>query len=220
VAPQIEARVEILGAEDVADVVPVLCETFSDSPVMRFVLDAGPRYEADLEKLVHFFVMARLLRDEVVLGIRSRDGLSAAALVSYPGRRLSPPEVADRRERLWAELGGAARARYETFGRAADPLSVEAPHIHLNMIGVRVASQGQGLGRALLEVVHGLSAEDSGSTGITLVTERESNVPLYEHFGYRHLGRVDIGPGLTTWGFFRPDQPEASATMGRGASEA
>jgi GNAT superfamily N-acetyltransferase len=204
-AKQGKATVEVLGAADTADVVSVLCETFADAPVMRFVLDASDaRFAARLEKLVTFFVMARLLRDELVLGIRSAEGLDAAALLSYPGARQSPPELGDLREGLWGELGDQPRARYEAFGRAADPLTVSDPHIHLNMIGVRRTAQGAGLGRAVLQTVHEISSRDAAARGVSLVTSRESNVSLYRHFGYDLLGRADVGDTLTVWGFFRP----------------
>ncbi len=204
-AENVGATVEVLGAADTADVVSVLCETFADDPVMGFVLGSPTGFAARLEKLVTFFVMARVLRDELVLGVRSSEGLEAAALVSYPGARRSPPELGDRREELWAELGDRARARYEGFGRAADPLTVAHPHLHLNMIGVRAAARGTGLGRAVLEAVHDLSKHDSGSTGVSLVTSRASNVSLYRHFGYDLLGRADLEEGFSVWGFFRPD---------------
>lgn len=199
------AAVEALGTADRADVVSVLCETFADAPVMRFVLGSSGRFRARLEKLVTFFVRARVLRDEVLLGIRSPRGLDAAALVSYPGARRSPPELGDLREDLWGELGGEARARYEAFGEAADPLTVSEPHIHLNMIGVRKVAQGMGLGRAVLQAVHEISKRDKASTGVGLVTSRESNVPLYRYFGYDAVGRADVGDALSVWGFFRPD---------------
>jgi ribosomal protein S18 acetylase RimI-like enzyme len=199
------ANVEVLDAADTADAVSVLCETFADAPVMRFVLGSRDRFAARLEKLVTFFVLARMLREEPLLGIRSPEGLDAAALVSYPGRRDSPPELGELREELWAELGDRVRARYEAFGRAADPLTVGDPHIHLNMIGVRRAAQGRGLGRAVLRAVHEISARDPVSTGVSLVTSREANVSLYRHFGYDLLGRVDLEESFSVWGFFRPD---------------
>lgn len=204
-AENVGATVEVLGAADTVDVVSVLCETFADDPVMRVVLGSPAGFAARLEKLVTFFVTARVMRDELVLGVRSSEGLDAAALVSYPGARQSPPELGERREELWAELGDRARARYEAFGRAADPLTVRHPHIHLNMIGVRGAARGRGLGRAVLEAVHDLSERDSGSTGVSLVTSRDENVSLYRYFGYDLLGRADLEEGFSVWGFFRPD---------------
>lgn len=198
-------RVESLGPDDVGGVVSVLCESFFDYPVMRFVLGPEGDYSARLARLVTFFVMARVLREEVMLGVRRPRGLVAGALVSYPHARPRPPALADLRSETWGELGTETQARYELFGEATTDFEVESPHIHLNMIGVRRVARGQGLGRALLEAVHGLSISDVDSTGVTLTTEVESNVPLYEHFGYKLVGRRNIGWAFTTWGFFRPD---------------
>lgn len=197
--------VEILDSQDVPEVVSVLCEAFHDYPVMRHVLGDSPDYEARLEKLIGFFVRVRDVRDEILLGVRDvGGGLVAAAMISYPGRG-SPPEVAALREAAWAELGEDARARYEAFGEATAPFVVPDDHVHLNMIGTRNATRGSGLGRALLEAVHRISAKDPSSTGVTLTTEVESNVQLYRRFGYELIGQGRVGSAFTTWGFYRRD---------------
>lgn len=199
-------RVEVLSADDAAEVVSVLSESFSDYPVLRFVLGSEGDYSTRLETLVTFFVMARVLRDDVLLGVRESSGLTAAALVSYLRGGAGPPELDALREQTWAKLGDAARSRYEAFGAATSQFAVEAGHIHLNMIGVRPSAQGQGLGRMVLEAVHDLSVADGSSTGVTLTTEVESNVSLYEHFGYRVIGSAEVDSAFTTWAMFRRDR--------------
>jgi GNAT superfamily N-acetyltransferase len=195
-----------LSREDVPQIVDVLAEAFHDYPVMRHVLGTGTdKYDAHLHRLIEFFVMARALRDEPMLGVYSGATLGAAAVVSYPDRQESPPELGDLREAVWQELGSAARARYEACGAVWQTLSVHVQHIHLNMIGVRSTAQGQGLGRRLLDRVHQLSLETSGSEGVTLTTEDEANVPLYQRAGYEIVGHSRIAPGLETWSFFRRD---------------
>jgi GNAT superfamily N-acetyltransferase len=195
--------VRVLGAPDVDLLVKVLSEAFFEYPVMRFVLGSPPDYVARLEQLLTFFVMARVLRNEVLLGVRDTPGLKAAALVWSPGAGRSPPALKTLREETWASLGAASRARYETFGAATAPFAVVAPHFHLDMIGVARSWQGRGVARSVLEAVHELSASDESSTGVTLTTELEANVPLYEHFGYEVIGRATVASALNTWVMYR-----------------
>lgn len=190
----------------VAEVVDVLHESFFDYPVMRFVLgDDATDYDERLRTLVHFFVMARVFRDEVLVGARSAGELVGAALISRPGGPGAPPEFYELRHEVWSALGEDAEARYAAFGAACAPFQVETPHLHLNMIGVRRHAQGTGLSRRLIDSVHERSRQDPKSAGVTLTTEDPGNVSLYEHFGYEIVGQAAVAPGLTTWGFFRPD---------------
>jgi len=196
--------IERLPESATAEIVSVLAESFFDYPVMRFVLGPVPGYAARLERLLGFFVRARLLRDEPILGIRRAGELHAAALISFPWV-VSPAGMEELRRVTWDALGPEARARYQAHGAAA--ISVEAPHIHLNMIGVRRAAQGRGLARALLDAIHALSASQPSSTGVTLSTELSSNVPLYRHFGYEVVGSAEVSQELTTWTMYRRDPP-------------
>ena len=202
-----------VDAADVSRVLDVLCDSFFDYPVMRFVLGERDDYSAQLRTLVEFFTMARVLRNEVILGVPAQsntgDGSGTdylgVALVSYPGRSEPPPELAELAAATWARVGADSRRRYDQFSEACAPIGVDEPHIHLNMIGTRRSAQGTGVGRRLLEAVHRLSADDPSSRGVSLSTESEANVPLYEHFGYAVIGRATVAPELTTWGFYRPD---------------
>ena len=59
--------------------------------------------------------------------------------------------------------------------------------LHVNMIGVRSAWQGRGLGRVLLDWVGNMSQEGA-SRGISLNTEVENNIFFYERLGYYIVG--------------------------------
>jgi ribosomal protein S18 acetylase RimI-like enzyme len=195
-----------LDGSDIADIVDVLCESFHDYPVMRFVLgDGTPDYDAQLRTLIAFFTAARTLRGEPMIGIRSGADLAATVLVSRTSAAPSPEELAVVREATWAELGDAARLRYEAFGSACAPFIPPEPHLHINMIGVRRGSQGRGLGGMMLDHVAEMSRSDPGSSGISLTTEDPANVSLYEAFGYKVVGHAVVGPDLESWSFFRPD---------------
>lgn len=202
--------VRILGASAAPEVTDVLVETFYDYPVMRFVLGASAAYESRLRTLTHFFVQTRLIRGEWLLGIADTKGLKAAATVTRPTQE-SPPEVSELREVTWASLGPESRARYEVFSRASSPFEVAQPHLHLSQIGVRSQFRGLGLGRDLLEATHALSQGDAESEGVTLTTEVEGNVRLYQYFGYQIVGQTEVERAFTTWGFYRPDGPATAA---------
>ena len=196
--------VNVVPAAEPEEAVAVLCEAFFDYPVMRHVLGAKPDYTRRLRSLIGFFVAARVLRQDLILGVSDEARrLVAVALVTLPGERPVPDELSVRREAVWQELGTAERARYEAFGAASHQFDLDAPHHHLNMIGVQTSHAGRGLARTLLDHVHGLADADPGSSGVTLSTETSRNVALYEHFGYRRLGYARVALDLETWAFFR-----------------
>jgi GNAT superfamily N-acetyltransferase len=203
---------EVIRVDDPEEVVDVLTEAFRDYPVMRYVL--GPRradYDTDLRKLVRFFVMNRVLRDEDLFGLRGDGGLEAAATTSRlgtPAPSSSPAAMAalaDLKQRTWGELGDDARERYEAFSAACAPFVPAKPHLHLNMIGVRDRVRRRGRARVLLDHVHALSRNDPASDGVSLSTEKPENVPLYEHVGYVVVGHAVVSRELETWALYRPD---------------
>jgi GNAT superfamily N-acetyltransferase len=199
--------VRVLSGTDASVVTEVLCEAFHDYPVMRWVLaPADTDYEQRLARMIGFFVAARLLRGEPVLGIHHGGSLGAVALLSDPDGPASPPALGIEREAVWSDLGPAARARYEAFGEAFSGLLVTGPHIHLNMIGTRKNARGKGYGRILLEHVHALSERDPYSLGVSLTTEDQGNISLYESFGYEITGHARVCAEIETWAFYRPNR--------------
>lgn len=199
-------RINRLSKEDSEAVVDVLCESFYDYPVMRFVLGSDDLdYDSQLRTLIGFFAAARILRGEPMMGIRSGGDLAATVLVSRPVEGPGPEELAAVREATWSELGDGARLRYEAFGSACAPFIPPEPHLHINMIGVRRGSQGRGLGGIMLDHVHAMSQSDPGSIGVSLTTEDPANVPFYERFGYQVVGHSVVATQLESWSFFRPD---------------
>jgi len=188
------------------EAVTVLCDAFREYPVMRYVIGpAGDEYDSRLGTLVSFFAAARILRKEPVLAVEEAGQVAAVAILTSPGDREAPAELAELREKVWQELGSAARQRYETLGRIWQQFTVPEPHYHLNMIGVLRSHAGRGLARRLLDAVHELSRSEPGSSGVSLTTEDPSNVALYEYFGYEIVGHAKVSDGFETWAFFRRD---------------
>lgn len=181
-----------------------LCEAFADYPVMRHVLGADGDFRARLRTLIGFFLVARTLRKDPILATLEGDEVSGVAICTLPGLA-GPPDLEEARAWAWAELGSDARERYDRWVEMWGPLNVRETNIHVNMLGVPPRFQGRGLGRLLLERVHALSREHPESRGVSLTTESAGNVPFYQRLGYRIVGHGRMGPGLESWGFFRPD---------------
>lgn len=90
-----------LGEEHVPDVMRVLCEAFYDYPLMRYILlGQHDDYERRLSRLVHLFVMARVLRNDELLGTMEGVDLVATALVAHPARPESPTELVTLRDEV------------------------------------------------------------------------------------------------------------------------
>jgi GNAT superfamily N-acetyltransferase len=186
------------------EVLGPLCAAFADYPVMRHVLGPAGDYADRLRTLVGFFLTARVLRNDPMLAVYGGPEVTGVAICTLPGLP-GPPDLEEARAWTWGRLGGDARERYEEWIRIWTPINVSEPNIHVNMLGVPPRFQGRGLGRLLLEGVHAMSREHPESTGVSLTTESAENVPFYQRLGYRLVGRGRIGPGLESWGFFRPD---------------
>lgn len=195
-----------LGLNEVLDVVEVVSDSFAPYPVMQFVLDgARAGYAERLRRFCHFIVMSRIHRHEFIFGTGPGSRLEGIALVSVPSRNLKSASLDELRIQLWSNLGADAQARYEAYASAVAPFMPSENHYHLNVLAVRHAAQGRGHARTLLEHVHAFARHDPASSGVSLTTEKEINVALYEHFGYRQVGHAVVVPGLTAWGFFRPN---------------
>ena len=194
----------IIGPDLKAEAAEILAESFYDYPVMRYVIEPGPQYGEQLLQFCRFAVESRFARGEVIVGVPGPSGLAGVATVSS-AENGSPAEMDVLREGLWADLGPAAKERYDTFASACVPLPDGVKDLHLNMIGVRAGLQGGGYGRRLLDHVAQLSRESVYSSGVSLTTEKPKNVELYQHCGYELVGDRDVAGAFHTWTLFRPD---------------
>ena len=194
-----------LNKEDAPEIVNVLCDSFYNYPVMRYVLENVQDYERRLHTLIHFFVMARIFRNETAFGVKDHTGLIAVATTSNPALSLKIQQLAELKEKTWHILGAKAKERYEKLGRIWAKLDTGVPNIHLNMLGVRHDAQRTGAGRLLLEQVRQFSLNNPDSRGVTLTTEDQENVGYYEYMGYKITGYLKVDNNLETWNFFRPD---------------
>ena len=197
-------QVERVTRADADQVIDVLCESFRDYPVMRFVLGDEGDYGVRLRRMIGLFVASRTLLDDVIFGIRDDGELIAVATTSNPARP-AHPDFAALREAVWRELGGASAERYQKCVDAWESMATDVPQLHVNMIGVRRVYQTLRLGTRMLDAVHALAEMTPGCEGVTLTTEEPRNVRFYQNRGYRVIGNARISGELEAWSFLRPN---------------
>jgi len=195
-----------LSRAHATETLDVLCASFHDYPVMRYVVGDTDRYAPRVRTLITFFLESRLTRGMPVLGVRDDGGrLAGVALLVQPSPPPWPPELTACYEALTDGLGADAVARLERYADAGKALRPDRTFYFLGMLAVRPDAQGRGHGRRLLDAVAALSARHPESQGVCLDTEDPKNVDLYRHVGYTVVGEADVGGGLHTWCMFRPD---------------
>jgi GNAT superfamily N-acetyltransferase len=203
---RIQLPVRTLPSDRPEEAVATLADAFYDYPVMRHVIgDAGDDYERRLLLLIGVFVGRRVAHGHPILAVEQDGRAVGIATLTPPGEHGTPPgpEFEARRDALWRELGEPAKARMEGLVAVWERLTIPGPQWHLNMLGVCRSHAGRGIGRVLLDEVHRISREDSGSTGVSLSTELASNVLLYEHCGYEVRHHERVAEDLETWIMFR-----------------
>ena len=194
-----------LAPERVEDVIDVMTDAFLDYPLMPWVVGREGHPAVRIRHLISFFIKRRVLKGGPMFGVLDSDRLVAAAALTLPVEPAPPPGITALEIEVWRELGEGPRERYQAYADATAKFFIGlGPHHHLNMIGVRPSHKGQGLARPLLETVQRLSDADPNSSGVSLTTELERNVTLYQHFGYSVIAQNDVaGAKFCTWGLFR-----------------
>jgi ribosomal protein S18 acetylase RimI-like enzyme len=186
---------------DLSTVAGVLAEAFDDDPVMTWLLPHAARRRTP--KLHRFFsIEARgFFRHEKPVYIAANG--SGAALWAPPGAwRLSRAENAaealPRAAIFTTRLPHASRLATEL-----DELHPAQSHWYLYLLGTRAASQGRGVGSALLRAA--LTVVDAAGEPAYLESSNHRNVSLYERHGFRVIHEVTIsGGGPTMWLMWRP----------------
>jgi GNAT superfamily N-acetyltransferase len=201
----VDQRIDVLGPGDTPAILDVFCDAFADYPVMRYVLGPDGNTPSRLRQLIGYFVLRRVRLGGPLFGARMGDGtLAGVATMTVPIESVAPPDLLAARDRVFDALGQECRARHDAYARAATLFGSIGPHHHLNMLGVRHAWHGKGVGRLLLNAVADLATADARSSGVSLTTETSENVKLYEHCGYEVVGEARVADSFQTWGLFRP----------------
>ncbi|WP_219468097.1 GNAT family N-acetyltransferase [Nonomuraea rhizosphaerae] len=178
----------VTGPEDLTRAADVLARAFHDDPVIEWLLPGGagaPLMFATLARHVHAITEVAYDADGVMAG---------AALWDPPGHE---PD-------LEAGVAGFVRAMGErvSYGMVLDETFARhrpaAPHWYLAQIGTLPEARGTGVGGALLRA--GLARCEGP---VYLESSKESNVPLYEKYGFRVTEEIRLPGGPSVWGMWR-----------------
>jgi GNAT superfamily N-acetyltransferase len=177
----------------------VLARAFAADPMVVEPMAGGDDLPARIE------AMFRLVDTEFAReGWVWTDGGGRGVMVLWP------PDAAPREAELTAAMGprlapllADGGIRYQAMWSWIEEHVPREPHWMLDQLAVDPAAQGQGLGRAFLELAIA-SAEVDGAP-VLLETGNERNLALYARFGFRVFAHGDAPLGGPRIWFLRRD---------------
>lgn len=176
----------------------ILADAFQHDPVMNWVIPARSLYPGFFQLLLRELFLPRGL---VHLEREAR----GAALWLPPGEKFElRPTVGLARLilQLVMRKGPAPLLRIPRQGALFERHHPAQPHYHLLFIGCRQASQGGGIGSALLK--HGTRVCDEAQMPAYLESSNEANLPLYQRHGFEVIAHEALpGDGPTVWFMWR-----------------
>jgi GNAT superfamily N-acetyltransferase len=187
-------KVQTATTADIGPLAGTLARAFADDPVMNYLV--GP----DLRRLGTFFAaeVRQYLRTGEVLAAGDN---GAGALWAKPNQWRTG----------WADILRSApamtRALRTNLPRALKVLNrmekahPREPHWYLGVIGTDPASQGKGLGGALIDPI--LARCDEAGLGAYLESSKERNISYYNRFGFTMTGEITFPDGPTLWPMWR-----------------
>lgn len=175
-----------------------LARAFHDDPLICFILrDEASRAEK----------MPRLFKLLFKLGLPHgacdvTDGYEAAALWR-PANAWEIPwwqYITNGREFLGI-FGFSGARRVTATMDVIEKRHPHTPHWYLQAIGTDTAKQGKGFGGVVIR--RGLAKADAARMPAYLESSKETNIPIYQSFGFKVTGEINLPDGPTLWPMWR-----------------
>lgn len=189
-------RIRNANSEDNTAAMSALGDAFERDPLMLYLFRDNP--EGIRAGITGFFSILFKARIELAMPalLLEHDGEVSGAIMGYDTSRPEwPKAVNDEWHQFEASVPGFAGrlAAYETICLAHEP---KVEHYYLGVIGVRPSLQGNGAGKALLDLFCTLSRDDPKSNGVYLETCNPASLQFYYNNGFelRGEGRLDQMP--------------------------
>lgn len=169
-----------------------MARAFLDDPLISWVMpDEATRL--DVQRRLYRTMFRDLVRTRYGELLTTHDTVGAAIWMR-PGK---PKPPASSTARLVATMVRNARqvkiARYAAAMQAIEKRHPRQPHWYLSGIGTDPDFQRQGVATALMRPI--LDRCDAEGVGAYLETQKERNVPIYEHKGFRVVDELDLPKG-------------------------
>jgi ribosomal protein S18 acetylase RimI-like enzyme len=181
----------------------MLARAFHDDPVAEWAWRSDRLRPRMLERY-QAIRLRQMLCDEEVW---TTADLAGAALWAPPKRWRKTPRQEAAFARCFLDPRLLARMPLVAGGWAGlerrHPAS--PPHWYLAVLGVDPASQGRGLGSALLEPV--LARCDADGIGAYVESSKERNIDFYARHGFRVTGEPRLPRGPLVWTMWREPRP-------------
>ena len=189
--------------DDVPAVRTVLARAFADDPMMHWMFpaprfpDAAARAEA-LAAFLGLHVERYLTALDRARLVERAGEVVAAALWRWPDEDLATPGRLPTTAGLLTALVGQEHAQVVAAGMAAErAVRPKGPYVYLHYLAVDADHRGRGDARRLVD--DGLARAAADGLPALVETTNPSNVPLYEHLGFRTVAQVPLGDGPVVW---------------------
>lgn len=193
----VTAQVRKATPEQTATIAGALARAFFDDPVFRWIYPDDERRREVLPPFFSLWTQTFQPHDEIYT---AGEG-AGAALWAPPGVPPVPEEEADEFGRRMEEISGVDAERAFAVSKLIDEQHPPGSYYFLQFMGVEPASQGRGIGSAL--VAHVLERFDSEGARAYLDATSPDNKRLYERHGFRASGEYAPEGGPPLWPMWR-----------------
>jgi len=198
-----------LSLEDLKIATEIMVEAYQNDPLWLYLVPNEKKRDNISRKFFKAFLMLQFDSWEYY-GVSSP--LKGIALWKFP----NPTKISTREKinvLLKSGLIGFIFSRFilkyikiiKIFNRmeALHKKYAVKPHYYLSSIGVKPEYQGKGVASKLIKPI--LLKADQESRSVYLETLTPENVPIYQHFGFKTVERVEFPKeNLTMWALYRP----------------
>lgn len=196
----------LLTLADLEPAARVLSQAFVDDPLITYTLPV--KAERRIKTMYKFFLIYGEINIKNQRGYGIGDPLQGVAYWKSPSQENLSISIKSLGKLipLFFSLYRVAYFRGKPISQQIDALHkkyADEPHYYLDNLGVLPSAQGQGLASKLLRPI--LQLADAQKVICYTDTVTQSNVALYEHFGFQLMEACPVtDTGVTVWALHRP----------------